>query len=249
MRGWLSGQAPVGQGALGVEPHRAAGPGWRVSTVPMIVRFSWPVNVSAWRVHGEARRPGRHRRGLRPRGEQRSRRRRARCVCTGRHSGKPLASTTVRSWVGSRPRFCAAASPRRRRSHPGSGCLPLGAGSDRGAAVPSGAFQRAAPVRRGRATRPPPHVQRRHLDPDARRSTTPVGGARSGAGPWWPSGSFSMLQRHVAVGVGLEVRVAHGGEALDEHHRRVGRARADGVGEQAGTPAGRGGPARPWPGR
>ena len=181
--GPASGQAPIGQGALGAEPHLAAACVDGRSTVPMIVRFSWPVNFSAWacmvRQAGPAGTGG------------------------ARAEGEPKAVVDELGVLHGETQWEAvavddgevvcrrAAPPRGRRARHDAGgashapgCWPLGAGSDRGAAVPSGAFQvrggssRLAPLTTTACAAGSPRSR-------CARSTTPIGGARTWVGPWW----------------------------------------------------------------
>ena len=125
-------------------------------------------------------------------------------------------------------------APRRRWGEPRTGLGAVGCGVRQG----GGGARRRIPGARClvHGPRPPPaDVQGRDLDPDAgvvprqspqRDPRLPLHGAREllHAGP------------DIAVGVGLQVGIAHRRQALDEHDRWVTEARADGVGEQEAHP-------------
>ena len=200
-------------------------------------------------VHGETGRTLAEGRCPRAQVEDESRRRPARCAghreaqreAVGVDHGEIVQS------AADRRRAAVRATTTGGRATPAAGRRE-GAGSESGAAVPSGACHDCGAVVEV-AVRPPADVQGRDLDPDAGEVPRPSGAGRTGAGPSVASGYLPHAGRDVAVGVGLEVGVAHGGEALDENGRRVGRAPTRQGRRRAGTPAGRVGPARPWPDR
>ena len=139
--GAASGQAPVGQGALGAEPDRTAGVTGG-STVPMMVRFSWPVKAL-----GDARassgRPARPATSGAPAPRVKPEAVVDELGALHRQTEREAVAVDDGEVVGREPptASCAAARHDAGGAIQAPGCRPLGAGSESGAAVPSGAFQ------------------------------------------------------------------------------------------------------------
>ncbi len=208
-------------------------PGLNGDTVPMMVRFSWPVKGSGWACKVRHAGPAANSGAPAPT-VSRMPSSRISVRATGRHSGNPLVSTTVRSWVESRRGFVGGAVPGRRRCQPRARLRAARSGIRERGGGSLGSVPRARRIPEV-APRPPSQMQRRDLDPDAR--VVPRHAAQREAGlALGDGGQLLRAEAHVAIGVRLEVGIAHRGQALDEHHGGAVEAGPDGVGEQQAHP-------------
>ena len=215
-------------------------------TSPTMVRFSWPVNLSGWACRVRQRRPPGHGRGagaeLQPEAVVDDL-----GVAHREAEGEPVGADHGEVVQRQPPGLVGGGAPRRRRSQPRSGLGAIRGGVREGC---GGAFGGVPGTRRvlQAPRRPPPQVQGGHLDPDAGvvPGQTAKDETRLALGG---VGELLHGEARVAVGVGLEVRVANRGEALDEHDWWVGRAPSPRGRRTTGTPGGHAGHARPWRGR